>query len=302
MEMHQVRYFLAVCETLNFTRASEKCNISQPALTKAVQRLEETLGGLLFDRRKNMVTLTEFGRLMRPSLQDLYETARKAKAQAQALSAEKTQRLKIGIMCTIGLRRLIDLLGGFERRHPNMEITYEDGTLMELHDRLDKAEIDLAISSTPYELPKRFSGIALFQEHFYIAFPAGHRFEKWERIPMHAMDGETYVSRLNCEYSDVITELMAKQSVGVHVKHETPREDWIQEMVMAGMGVAYMPESMPLFGNLQTRPVCEPDVVRTIHILTVAERAHTQEMSEFITAATHYDWQAKQKIKSARAA
>ena len=54
MEMHQVRYFLAVCETLNFTRAAENCNVSQPALTRAVHKLEEELGGLLLRRENNL--------------------------------------------------------------------------------------------------------------------------------------------------------------------------------------------------------------------------------------------------------
>jgi len=53
MEMHQVRYFLALCETLNFTRAAESCNVSQPALTRAVHKLEEELGGLLLRREHN---------------------------------------------------------------------------------------------------------------------------------------------------------------------------------------------------------------------------------------------------------
>ena len=64
MELYQIRYFLAVAETLNFTRASERAFVSQPALTKAIQRLEETIGGRLFDRTKNSVQLSELGQAM----------------------------------------------------------------------------------------------------------------------------------------------------------------------------------------------------------------------------------------------
>jgi LysR family hydrogen peroxide-inducible transcriptional activator len=290
MEMHQLRYFLAVCETLNFTRASEKCNISQPALTKGIQRLEEDLGGLLFDRTKNTVALSEFGCLMQPSLKNLYETACKTKIQAQQIASEKIRRLRVGVMCTIGMRRLVGFLAAFERRHPDFLAHYEDGTLMDLHDKLDKGEIDLAISSTPYEMPKRFSGSPLFEESFHIAFPPGHRFENLAQIPMSEMNGEPYVSRMNCEYSDLLIEMMDKQGVTVSVKHETPREDWIQEMVMAGMGLAYMPESIPFHAELLRLPVCKPEVIRTINILTVTEREATHEMHEFMTAAVNYNW------------
>ena len=67
MELYQIRYFLAVADTLNFTRASERSFVSQPALTKAIQRLEEAIGGRLFDRTKNSVQLTDLGRGMLPN-------------------------------------------------------------------------------------------------------------------------------------------------------------------------------------------------------------------------------------------
>jgi DNA-binding transcriptional LysR family regulator len=71
MEMHQIRYFLAVCETLNFTRAAEQCNVTQPALTRAIQKLEEELGGLLFRRERHLTHLTDLGRLVRPQLEQV---------------------------------------------------------------------------------------------------------------------------------------------------------------------------------------------------------------------------------------
>ena len=64
MEMHQVRYFLALCETLNFTRAAQRCNVAQPSLTRAIKNLEEELGGPLFRRERNRTHLTDLGRLV----------------------------------------------------------------------------------------------------------------------------------------------------------------------------------------------------------------------------------------------
>ena len=82
MEMHQVRYFLALCETMNFTRAAENCNVSQPALTRAVHKLEEELGGLLLRREHNLTHLTDFGRLVRPHLEQMMTEAEAAKSTA----------------------------------------------------------------------------------------------------------------------------------------------------------------------------------------------------------------------------
>ena len=88
MEMHQVRYFLALSEEQNFTRAAKRCGVSQPSLTNAIKRLEQTLGGPLFYRNRTNTELTELGRVVKPYLRQLdksaYEVKRKA---AEVLSA-----------------------------------------------------------------------------------------------------------------------------------------------------------------------------------------------------------------------
>jgi LysR family hydrogen peroxide-inducible transcriptional activator len=76
MEMHQVRYFLAAAQNLNFTRAAETCHVSQPALTTAIKKLEGELGGQLFFREANRLQLTEFGRQMAPMLGQIAERAK----------------------------------------------------------------------------------------------------------------------------------------------------------------------------------------------------------------------------------
>jgi len=83
MEMHQVRYFLAVAEELNFTRASEKCNVTRPSLSRAIKILEEELGGPLFRRERESIRLTDLGNLVRPHLQLVYDHSRLVKHLSQ---------------------------------------------------------------------------------------------------------------------------------------------------------------------------------------------------------------------------
>src|SRR6185437_5196130 len=85
MEMHQVRYFLAVSRTLNFTRAAEECNVTQPALTRAIKQLEDELGGELIRREGRNSHLTDLGNRMRPLLQQCYDSAIAAKQVASKL-------------------------------------------------------------------------------------------------------------------------------------------------------------------------------------------------------------------------
>src|SRR5438105_4015333 len=100
MEMHQVRYFLAAAEELNFSRAAEKCNVSQPSLSRAIQQLEGELGGRLFHRERHFTHLTDLGQMIRPHLEIVYGAAVKAKRLSQDLSELKRVPLKLGIMST----------------------------------------------------------------------------------------------------------------------------------------------------------------------------------------------------------
>ena len=85
MEMHQVRYFLAVAQELNFSRAAESCNVSQPSLSRAIQQLEGELGGRPFHRERQFTHLTDLGQMVRPHLELVYNAAVKAKRLSQEL-------------------------------------------------------------------------------------------------------------------------------------------------------------------------------------------------------------------------
>ena len=84
MEMHQVQYFLAICEEGNFTRAAKSCGVKQPSLTRAIQRLESEFGGPLFIRTKKGATLSHLGRLVRTHFLQIEDSAARAKATAKA--------------------------------------------------------------------------------------------------------------------------------------------------------------------------------------------------------------------------
>lgn len=88
MEMHQIRYFLALCEERNFTRTAKRCGVSQPSLTNAIKRLEQSLGGPLFHRDRRNIELTALGRVVKPYLERINQSAYVAKRKAaKTLSA-----------------------------------------------------------------------------------------------------------------------------------------------------------------------------------------------------------------------
>jgi DNA-binding transcriptional LysR family regulator len=110
MEMHQVRYFLALCEELNFTRAAKRCGVAQPSLTNAIKSLEQELGGALFQRGRGNIRLSELGRVVQPCLKALNRCAQQAKRKASDFtSLESSTRARGGshaeVDISLGRRR-----------------------------------------------------------------------------------------------------------------------------------------------------------------------------------------------------
>ena len=207
MELQQVRYFVTLCKTLNFTRAAELCNVTQPSLTRAIQALEAEFGGPLLHRERNKTHLTDLGQIVRPYLEGLLDQASAVKSRAREFTELKDVSLSIGLMCTIGPQRLITFMRHYREAYPGVDITLRDANARALHSLLDQGEIDVAILSFPGETPDRFHALPLYVERFVIAFAPGHEFEKLNAIRLHDLHQKLYLSRVNCEFGEHMLEL-----------------------------------------------------------------------------------------------
>jgi DNA-binding transcriptional LysR family regulator len=290
MEMHQIRYFLAVCETLNFTRAAEQCHVTQPALTRGIKKLEQELGGPLLRRERNLTHLTELGQAMRPYLTQTLATVSAAKAAADGLQNLNDAPLNLGIMCTIGPSRLIELMSKFFNELPGVELSLFEAVPDRLIDRLMQGELEVALFGLPSELPDRLERRKLFSERYVVAFPPGHRFERQNTVSLRDMQGEPYLVRLNCEYSDYIGKLLTEQEISLDIRYRSEREDWIQSMILAGMGCTFMPEYLPMHPNLPRRLITAPEITRDIELVTVRGRQFSPAVAAFIRMAGTISW------------
>src|SRR3954467_1097144 len=106
MEMHQVRYFLATVEELNFTRAAERCNVSQPSLTRAIKQLEGELGGDLFRRERPQAQLTELGQRLLPLFTECHESGVGARSLASPIKGGEVGALRLALSRSVGLALL----------------------------------------------------------------------------------------------------------------------------------------------------------------------------------------------------
>jgi LysR family transcriptional regulator, hydrogen peroxide-inducible genes activator len=290
MEMHQIRYFLAVADALNFTRAAEQCSVSQPALTRAIQQLEEELGGLLLRRERKLTHLTDFGRLIEPHLRQLYADADAAKSTAKRFLSLQEAEIRLGVMCTVGPARFMGFLAHFHGANPGCEITLVEGVPARLAELLLRGELDLAVMAQPEPFSERLEVLPLYRERFCIAFPTGHRLEQQNRVQISDVAGETYLRRINCEYRDYLAERLREQGLATRVGFQSEREDWIQMMVAAGFGVCFLPEFSPTIPGVRTQPVSEPEVVRVVSLVLMAGRRFSPAVLAFIRAIRAHDW------------
>ena len=290
MEMAQIRYVLAAAKHLNFTRAATDCNVTQPALTKGIKALEEELGATLFHREGRRILLSDFGRSMLPHLQHIAEEAETARMIAQNFRLLEKVPIRLGVMSTIGHLRLARFLARFDSIHKGIELAVSEGSVTELTDRLSDGEIDIAIMTRTDPLAESFRTQALYDERYVVVFPPDHRLGRLNAVTLNDLSGEPYVDRLACEMREMVMQVCADSDVTLYARFRSEREDWVQAMVLAGIGFAFMPEYSVTLPGLIQRPLSEPAVERQICTVTVPGRRHSPAVDAFLRATRRFAW------------
>src|SRR5215470_14457404 len=291
MEMHQVRYFLTLCEELNFTRAAERCNVAQPALTRAIKQLEEEFGGLLFHRERARTHLSELGQAVRPYLEEVQRQSQQAKHLASSFIELKATPLKLGIMCTIGPGNFVGLLSNLQVQHPGIELQIIDAGASDLQARLLEGELEAAIYCWPDRIDERLHYLPLFREQFFIVLGCDHRLATRNAVRVSDLDSERYLNRINCEQANVARDVFARHGTKVERVYRSERDDWILAMVAAGLGFAFMPQySITEREDLVVRPLVEPEFWREVSLVTVRGRPYSPAIGALVREAMRTPW------------
>ncbi len=174
MEMQQVRYFVALADTLNFTRAAEQCNVTQPVLTRAIKALEDELGGELIRREGRLSHLSELGQRMLPLLRQCLDSALSAKSLARSVAVGETPSLAIGMSRTVDAALLIGSLMEIYRVFPRIQLKLRRGTGKEIGQLLKNGDIEIAVAGPLGDGWERLDAWPMFTESFDVLVGAGH--------------------------------------------------------------------------------------------------------------------------------
>ncbi|WP_457939372.1 LysR family transcriptional regulator [Mesorhizobium sp. 10J20-29] len=290
MELAQVRYVVAAARLLNFTKAAAECNVSQPALTKSIRTLEDDLGAPLFHRESKRIVLSDFGRSLLPHFTQMVEEAAATRTLADNFRLLHKVPVRLGVMSTIGPVRLSRFLGRFQKGLNGVEVAVSEATLGELKDRLEKGELDLAVMNTLGSLREDFHVHPLYEERYVVIFPPDHRLARLNAVKLSDLSNEPYVDRLSCEMREVVLEICRDNQVNLYARFRSEREDWVQAMVLAKIGFAFMPECSVTISEILQRPLVEPEVTRTISLVSMAGRPYSPATAAMVRAAKSFDW------------
>jgi LysR family hydrogen peroxide-inducible transcriptional activator len=238
--LHLLEQFVALARTKNFTRAAAELNLSQSALSRAIQKLEEQLGQPLFERKPREVMLTDLGELLLERSQHILKLMEDTFAELS--EAGRRGRIRLGAIPTIAPYFLPSLLSTFAKAHPEISVIVQEDTTENLIKRCSHGEIDLAILALPI-IAKYLEVEPLFDEELLLVLPVGHPLSASKSVAIDAVEGYPFVmlSEAHC-LSDNIATFCRRKSVQPVTVERTSQLTTLQELVTLNHGVSIVPE------------------------------------------------------------
>ncbi|MBX3433160.1 MAG: LysR family transcriptional regulator [Pirellulales bacterium] len=239
MELDQLRYFLRIADRRNFTRAAEDLAISQPALSRSIQKLEAELGQPVLQRKTRSVELTDAGVLLQARAQHVLAILEDTKAEI--CDDGQSGRVRIGAIPTIAPYLLPKVLQTFSEEYPRANLIVQESTTEVLVKSCLQGEIDLAILAMPVP-DKRLKVEGLFEEELLLVLPPEHPLVAQDTIRLSDVEPFPFVllDEAHC-LSDNIVSFCRQRSFQVVAVERTSQLAMVQELVSLAHGVSMIP-------------------------------------------------------------
>ncbi|MFI6942331.1 LysR family transcriptional regulator [Streptomyces sp. NPDC050418] len=244
-----LRYFAAVAEEGNLTRAAERLYVAQPSLTKQIKQLETLLGVQLFVRSRSGMALTEAGRALAARVPDVLDTLRHAVRETKDAASGAQRVLRVGIMGSGANEATPAIIAAFGERHPGLRVEMRQGTWSEPTAGLADGEADAALLYLPFPGQERWRTAELFTEPRCLLLPSGHRLADRAEVDFRELWDEPFVAApvQAGAWRDWWLAADAREGrppvVGAETRHP---DDWLNAIVN-GYGIALAPSSAARF-------------------------------------------------------
>jgi len=269
MELRQLKYFIAVAEELNFTRAAERCHIAQPPLSQQIKKLEEELGVRLFDRTNRVVSLTPEGRSMLCVARNTLETLEKGVDRIQMISRGEIGRLRVGFLNSGIQTDFPKAVTAFRKAHPGIILDIREMQSADQNAALRAGELDAGLSHHCYADHEDLEARTFIIDKYYLAVHEEHPLAEKGYVEWADLDKEPYIMFSREHYSAAYDRAIAcfhEHNIMPKIVQEARTHHTKLSLIAAGMGIGFVPERM--------RSIC-PSCVRMLPADLEGETSHS---------------------------
>jgi LysR family hydrogen peroxide-inducible transcriptional activator len=286
MELHQLRYFVAVAETGSFTRAAEREGITQPTLSEQILRLESKdkgIGRRLFDRLGRTIVLTDAGRVLLGHAQAIVSAVDEADRAVR--DSGEGGRLRVGAIPTLAPFLLPPAVTRFRKEHPAVQLQLKEDLTERLLADLLAGELDVALMALPVR-DERLHVEKLFSEPLVMALPPKHRLAKKAEVNLADVVDEPFIllDDVHC-FGDQVLSFCHRSGLEPRVVCRGEQIVTLLAMVAAGQGVSVVPEMAAVADSAKAcvyRPLGKPSPMRTLCAVWHKQRYRPASLQAFV--------------------
>ena len=291
MDFFRMECFLAAAEAGNMTRAAERMNITQPAMSFQIRELEKEVRLTLFARDRNGIYLTEAGKVMRDGFQRILESYRRTLEDARA-SAYGKAHLTIGYHGPFGWAGVLRFIGEFSAKHPEIEVAVFRQEFRELADYVEQGILDVAfLESSELVNRRQLASHPLFTEHACFAVAPFHPLAKRSSVTSDLLVGERIL--MNNHASDSMASLISRL-VRSGIRRESfqffDRTEITMATAAAGQGIAVIPNSFRIENSALRYVEYDSDLLQLEHALIWNAEKESQAVRYFVDQAIEQTW------------
>jgi DNA-binding transcriptional LysR family regulator len=290
MKFPQVRYFLNLADTLNFTEAAMRSGVSQPTLTRAIQQLEQELGGRLIFRDGKDTRLTALGRDIQAEFAGILEIEQRVRALSRSRIRGRRETLTIGVAHTIAPAPITKFIAHALRQLPMLELIIRPIARDRASELLLAGQIDGCFTSDAMIGNPKLATAKMFTERLLLAMAEQHPFVQASEVSFEQFLTQPYLDRLHCEFRAQVIALIRDHARTMVPRLRSEREDLIQQAVADGAGVCMLPEFSAIVEGIVLRPVRGIELVRSVSFQSVSGSATAMALRQLRMLVEQFAW------------
>ena len=288
LELRHIRYFIAVAEELNFTRAAARLGIGQPPLSQQIKDLEAELGTALLRRVPHGAELTEAGRIFLEEGRLTLAAASHATIAARRAARGDFGRLNLGFTSSAHFSAIVpSIIRDFSRRYPEVELRLDEDNTSKLLDALLLGTVDVAFTHSGSQGDSRLNVALVKTEPLVAALPLGHRYSGQALVRVSDLADDEFIMKRRSVGPELYRAVLeACRSVGFEPKlgHEAPQLATVISFVAAELGVALVPTSMQQIQAAGVAYVPTEDVKAAVELHLVWRRQESSQVAKNFVA------------------